>query len=237
MCVAGTPKGYQAPGFYRSPDDPILRPEAQEIEIGAMQTKYHGASVVVQSVYIDDAYAAELRLKEGMQLTNLNDSLNDSFGEEPESGDEGNRSGDGYKNNTMERITETVEPQVEAVEIPRDELSARRDDSTTRSLNQSTESELNRMTKLSLVGDRGSPATLLSSDSTSPEDMPPKRTRRVRGTRVQRGQPVSETPKSPVLISESPVIAESITPKRTRGDNTYDTPPAKRTPGSMKLSR
>ncbi|VDO25509.1 unnamed protein product [Haemonchus placei] len=150
-----TPKGYQAPGFYRAPDDPVLRSDAQEIEIGAMQTKYHGyASVVVQSVFIDDAYAVGLRLKDGVQYGHLNDSLNDSFGEDAEAGDEPNFS-DNNNNNTIERIE----------------------------------------------GDRGSPASNLSTDITSADDMPVRRTRHVRGNRVLRGQTNNGKQKSPVLVS------------------------------------
>ncbi|KAK5971868.1 HORMA domain-containing protein [Trichostrongylus colubriformis] len=227
-----TPKGYQAPGFYRSPEDPILRSEAQEIEIGAMQTKYHGGAVYIQSVYIDDAYAVGLRLKEGMKLGNLNDSLDESFADEAGAGDEANRSGDDT-NNTMERISEASEQQVNVVEVPRGPPQG--SDSGTHLANRSMELE-NTMTKLSVVGDRGSPATFVSSEAPSPVDMPPKRTRHVRGSRVQRGKGITEQPKSPVMVSVSPVIEQSGTPKRrTRGDNTYDTPPAKKTPGFMKL--
>ncbi|KAL6743758.1 hypothetical protein Aduo_016764 [Ancylostoma duodenale] len=103
------PKGYQAPGFHRSPQDPVLRPDAQEIEIVAMQTKHHGASVVVRSIFIDDAYAVGLRLKEAMKLDGLDDSLNESFGEEQGAGD------DAQRNDTMERISGTIVEQVSPV--------------------------------------------------------------------------------------------------------------------------
>ncbi|VDM62671.1 unnamed protein product [Angiostrongylus costaricensis] len=36
-----TPKGYQAPGFYRSPEDPVLRPDARLIKVSTLETKYH----------------------------------------------------------------------------------------------------------------------------------------------------------------------------------------------------
>ncbi|KAK6010035.1 hypothetical protein OSTOST_24977 [Ostertagia ostertagi] len=129
-----------APGFYRSPEDFLLRSDAQEIEIGAMQTNYHGASVVVQSVYIDDAYAAELRLREGMQGDVLNDSLNDSYGDEAGAGDDGNRSDNNDNNDTMERISGTSERQADAVEVPRSEISTRADDSGSRLSSRITES-------------------------------------------------------------------------------------------------
>ncbi|VDK80951.1 unnamed protein product [Cylicostephanus goldi] len=36
-----TPEDYQAPGFYPSPEKPILRPEAEEIRMGTLQTGHH----------------------------------------------------------------------------------------------------------------------------------------------------------------------------------------------------
>uniref|UniRef100_A0A7I4Y946 HORMA domain-containing protein n=1 Tax=Haemonchus contortus TaxID=6289 RepID=A0A7I4Y946_HAECO len=231
-----TPKGYQAPGFYRAPDDPVLRSDAQEIEIGAMQTKYHGASVVVQSVFIDDAYAVGLRLKDGVQYGHLNDSLNDSFGEDAEAGDEPNFS-DNNNNNTIERISDIAEQQVTNVEHPRDGSVLRSHNSASHTSSQTLESDISKIAKISIEGDRGSPASNLSTDITSADDMPVRRTRHVRGNRVLRGQTNNGKQKSPVLVSESPNIPLSTTPKRIgKDENTYDTPPAKRTPGNMNLS-
>ncbi|EYC09395.1 hypothetical protein Y032_0060g3091 [Ancylostoma ceylanicum] len=66
------------------------------------------ASVVVRSIFIDDAYAVGLRLKEAMKLDGLDDSLNESFGEEQGAGDDAQRS----DNDTMERISGSIVEQV-----------------------------------------------------------------------------------------------------------------------------
>ncbi|KAE9420246.1 hypothetical protein Angca_009507 [Angiostrongylus cantonensis] len=100
-----TPKGYQAPGFYRSPEDPVLRPVARQIELAALQTKYHGASVIVRSVFIDDEYILKMKLKERLRQCNPDDSLNDSFGGESDADDGSHRSAN---NDTIERISETA---------------------------------------------------------------------------------------------------------------------------------
>ncbi|KAL6729699.1 hypothetical protein Aduo_000732 [Ancylostoma duodenale] len=226
-----TPRGYQAPGFYRSPEGPVLRSEAQEIEIGALQTKHHGASVVVQSIFIDDAYAVGLRLKETMKLTSLNDSLNE--GDEQGAGDDGYNSSN---NDTMERISDGAMQQVEMVEIPRGEDTPMSAGPRTRL--RSDVSDTSKSSRTSLAELRGSTINMDESD-TSPEDMPTKRARRGRGaTKVAAGQPIIERAKSPVIVGDAPQVTTVTTPSsKKQDDNTYDTPPAKRTPGEIKCSK
>lgn len=224
-----TPKGYQAPGFYRSPEDPVLRSDAQEIDITSLQTRYHGCAIVVQSVFIDDAYAVGMRMKENLRFTSLNDSLNETMDEG--AGDEGSRSAN---NDTIERISDPAGPQDEAVEIPRklDETSM------SRSSPVMSESTISKTTRLSVAADRGSPAELASSGSATPEDMPPKRQRRGRARLVQ--QQVQKGSKSPVIVSRSPKIvdvASNATPPRKADTFTYDTPPARKTPGFSKMQK
>ncbi|VDM56471.1 unnamed protein product [Angiostrongylus costaricensis] len=60
----GTPKGYQALGFHRSPEDPVLRPDARHVELATLQAEYHGASVIVRIVFMEDEYVQKMRLRE-----------------------------------------------------------------------------------------------------------------------------------------------------------------------------
>ncbi|EPB73838.1 HORMA domain protein [Ancylostoma ceylanicum] len=150
------PKGYQAPGFHRSPQNPVLRPDAQEIEIVAMQTKHHGASVVVRSIFIDDAYAVGLRLKEAMKLDGLDDSLNESFGEEQGAGDDAQRS----DNDTMERISGSIVEQIDVMEEGRGDH-----------VTKETEGYYSPAINTSLIEMRGSPTdtVAISLDETKPK--------------------------------------------------------------------
>ncbi|ETN73689.1 HORMA domain protein [Necator americanus] len=229
------PRGYQAPGFYRSPEDPVLRSEAQEVEIGSLQTKHHGASVVVQSIFIDDAYAVGLRLKETMKITSLDDSLNESLGEEHGAGDEDNRSS---IDDTMERISDGIAQQINVVEIPRSEEVLAPDGP--RTILRSDQSDSSNSSRTSLVEVRGSTIHMNESD-TSPEDAPPKRPRRGRNAaaKVQPGKPIAERAKSPILVSAAPQIETTTTTPSSRkyANDSHDTPPAKRTPGEIKCSK
>ncbi|KAJ1347052.1 HORMA domain-containing protein 1 [Parelaphostrongylus tenuis] len=111
-----TPKGYQAPGFYRFPDDPILRPDAQEVQLALLQTKYHGASLKVQSICIDDAYTVKCCLKEKVKPSD--DSLNESLDGEAGAGDDAQHPSN---NDTIERISGTSVQQSDAIEIARED--------------------------------------------------------------------------------------------------------------------
>ncbi|KJH53169.1 HORMA domain protein [Dictyocaulus viviparus] len=229
-----TPKGYQAPGFYRSPEEPVLRSDAQEIEIGSIQTKYYGASVVIRSLFIDDAYAVGLRLKEAIKIGSLDDSLNDSFGEEADASDEANRSNN---NDTMERISDTALHQSGDVEVAREGAECV-DETRSRSTPVISDSETSKLTKLSVAVDRGSIADMDSLDASLPTEEYPKRSRRGRPAAVKsaRGQPVFERSRSPVSVSvAAPQIVHVTTPTTKPSNDSCDTPPAKKTPGFIKL--
>ncbi|CAJ0589658.1 unnamed protein product [Cylicocyclus nassatus] len=212
-----TPKGYQAPGFYRSPDDPVLRPDAQKLEIVAFQTKHHGASIAVNSIFIDDSYAVGLRLKETMKLDGLDDSLNQSFGEEQGAGDEIQTS-----NETLERISGPIEGQSDTMEIPRD---GEREVQNTSTMSTST------------MDARGSSINTNLSESTT-EDVRPKRGRRGHpaAVKVKPGQAIEERARSPVVVSASPKRMATPGPE-VEEDNNGDTPPTKRTPGFVKTTK
>uniref|UniRef100_A0A0K0DLG4 HORMA domain-containing protein n=1 Tax=Angiostrongylus cantonensis TaxID=6313 RepID=A0A0K0DLG4_ANGCA len=66
-----TPKGYQAPGFYRSPEDPVLLRHAHCLKLGLFQTKYHRASVRVRSAFLNCEDITKLSFNEGIELYNL----------------------------------------------------------------------------------------------------------------------------------------------------------------------
>ncbi|KIH51643.1 HORMA domain protein [Ancylostoma duodenale] len=166
------PKGYQAPGFHRSPQDPVLRPDAQEIEIVAMQTRHHGSSVVMRSIFIDDAYAVGLRLKEAMKLDGLDDSLNESFGEEQGAGD------DAQRNDTMERISGAIVEQI-------DVLEARQGEHMTNETGDSL------VMNTSLMEIHGSPTNTVAI---SLEETKPKRGRRGQPTVAKVSPVVGATP-------------------------------------------
>lgn len=68
-------------------------------------------AIVVQSVFIDDAYAVGMRMKENLRFTSLNDSLNETMDEG--AGDEGSRSAN---NDTIERISDPAGPQVVVIQ-------------------------------------------------------------------------------------------------------------------------
>ncbi|VDM75266.1 unnamed protein product [Strongylus vulgaris] len=246
-----TPKGYQAPGFYRSPEDPILRPDAQEIEVVAFQTKHHGASVAVKSIFIDDAYAVGLRLKETMKLDGLDDSLNQSFGEEQGAGDEVQAPSD----ETLERISGPLEGQIfdyvtyqsDTVEVPRGEQTTdEREVQDTSTMSTST------------MGARGSSINTVLSESIRSEEPRPRRGRRGHpaAAKVKPGQPIEERAKSPVVVSASPKRLTTPGPEmevvfgvffikkqllqKTSISLTFqvnhDTPPTKRTPDYSKAA-
>ncbi|KAK6758909.1 hypothetical protein RB195_016253 [Necator americanus] len=221
------PKGYQAPGFYRSPEDPVLRTDAQEIEIAKMQTKHHGALLTVQSVFIDDAYAVGLRLKEIMKLDGLDDSLNESFEEENGAGDDVHRS---FGNDTMEKISGAPVEQVDVVEVREGERSG----SENGDRNQSP--ALNS----SMIGTRGSStdATDSGSIAAAAAEVRPRRGRRGKPAvvKVSEDQPIIERAGSPVIVSASPTMSE--TPNRgLQDDSSCTPPPAKRTPGAIKTGK
>ncbi|KAE9412090.1 hypothetical protein Angca_007961, partial [Angiostrongylus cantonensis] len=69
-----TPKGYQAPGFYRSPEDPVLLRHAHCLKLGLFQTKYHRASVRVRSAFLNCEDITKLSFNEGIELYNLDDA-------------------------------------------------------------------------------------------------------------------------------------------------------------------
>ncbi|WKX99939.1 hypothetical protein Q1695_014647 [Nippostrongylus brasiliensis] len=228
-----TPKGYQAEGFYRSPEDHVLRPDAQEVEItNSLQTNYHGSALVVQSVFIDDAYAVGMRLKEDARFPTLNDSLNESI-DDHAAGDDGNRSNTS-KNDTMERISEGTPRQTATVEIPRNVSSPPMGENVvSHSSPTTTELDASKMTRLR---GRGSPAQMVSSESTSPEEIPAKRARRGRAKTTAHA--LQERNKSPVVVGASPPLPIRSTPLRAQdGDLMSDTPPATRTPGIMKVAK
>ncbi|KAJ1346959.1 hypothetical protein KIN20_001894 [Parelaphostrongylus tenuis] len=103
-----TPKGYQAPGFYRFPDDPILRPDAQQVPLGLLQTKYHGVSVGVQSICIDNACTVKCCLKR--KVTPNGDSLDESLDGEAGAGDDAQHPSN---NDTIVRISGTSVQQTD----------------------------------------------------------------------------------------------------------------------------
>ncbi|KHJ81153.1 hypothetical protein OESDEN_19161 [Oesophagostomum dentatum] len=79
-----------------------------------------------------------------------------------------------------------------------------------------------------MVEMRGS--TIRSDESDlSPEEMPTKR------RRGRQKQVATDKTRSPVLVSDAP--ATTTTPTIGKDDNTYDTPPAKRTPGHIKCAK
>ncbi|KAJ1351300.1 hypothetical protein KIN20_007286 [Parelaphostrongylus tenuis] len=102
-----TPKEYQAPGFYSFPAEAILRPDAQQMQIGSLQTEYHGVSIRMGSPCIDDPYVEELALKRKV-TANMKDYFTNSSDEESSGGDEVQRSDN---NDTVERISGTLTQQ------------------------------------------------------------------------------------------------------------------------------
>ncbi|VDM64162.1 unnamed protein product [Angiostrongylus costaricensis] len=99
-----TPTDYQAPGFYPSSEDSVLLQDAQHAKLGTLQTMYHGASVIVRSVFIDDEFARKRRLYEVEHS-----SLIPPFDEQSDEGDGAHRS---VSNDTNECTNETQLQQV-----------------------------------------------------------------------------------------------------------------------------
>ncbi|VDM53110.1 unnamed protein product [Angiostrongylus costaricensis] len=228
-----TPKGYQAPGFYRSPEDPVLRPDARYVQLATLETEYHGASVIVRSVFIDDEYAIKMRVNNAPRLSNMDDSLNESLDEVSGAGDGVHRS---VNNDTIERISETALHQSETVEIAREEVRTA-DETRSRSSPRIPDSDSSKLTRLSVAVDRGSVADLDSSDNTSPAEDYPKRSRRGRHavTKVVRDHPIHGRFRS--AASATPQVVNVSTPRSINPViDSHDTPPAKKTPGATKCA-
>uniref|UniRef100_A0A0K0D2A1 HORMA domain-containing protein n=1 Tax=Angiostrongylus cantonensis TaxID=6313 RepID=A0A0K0D2A1_ANGCA len=228
-----TPKGYQAPGFYRSPEDPVLRPDARHVQLATLETDYHGASVVVRSVFIDDEYDVKMKVNNALRLSIMDDSLNDSLNEESCVDDGTHRS---VNNDTIERISETALHQSESVEIAREEVRTV-DETRSRSSPRIPDSDSSKLTRLSMAVDRGSVADLDSSDNTSPAENYPKRSRRGRhaATKVGQDHPIHRRLGS--AASTTPQVVNVSTPRsRNPVIDSYDTPPAKKTPGATKCA-
>uniref|UniRef100_A0A0K0DCL8 HORMA domain-containing protein n=1 Tax=Angiostrongylus cantonensis TaxID=6313 RepID=A0A0K0DCL8_ANGCA len=202
-----TPKGYQAPGFHRSPDDPVLRPDARQVKLATLQTEYHGASVIVQSVFIKDEYVHKMRLREQLKLCNLNDSLNNSFQKEADEGDGAHRS---VNNDTIERISEATLQQViynAYAGFP------------------------------GMAVDRGSVADLDSSNITTPTEDYTRRSRRGRhAVKKEPCKPVYGPSGSPASAT-SQVVNVSTPPNKNPVIDPNQTPLSGKTPGVSNCAR
>ncbi|VDM63193.1 unnamed protein product [Angiostrongylus costaricensis] len=199
-----TPKGYQAPGFYRSPEDPVLRPEPRHLERATLQTKYHGKA----TDHVDEN-AMKMRLKKVLQLPYPDDSLNDAF-DEMGAGDEAHRS---VNNDTIECISETALQQCESVEIAREEVGIA-DETSSRSSPRIPDSVSSNSPRLSVAAERGSVADLNISGSTPPAEEYPRRSRRGRlAVTTKQAQLVHECSES--LVSSLSQVVNVSTPPST----------------------
>ncbi|CAJ0592533.1 unnamed protein product [Cylicocyclus nassatus] len=109
-----TPEDYQAPGFYPSPENPILRPEAGEIRMGLLHTDHHTAFVMAKSIFVGESREHEL-----LEGNRIGDSLSQDSANSVNDGDVQLHS----TNNTMERISGDVS-QEGLLEIPRRTLAS-----------------------------------------------------------------------------------------------------------------